>query len=188
MRGKQIAVGLAAVGLMLGGCSDDKPAVQGSEALAQLSGDEMCGLLPVRDVKRAFDAKVEPVGHSLKPPGIFVSCGYAVDLEPDGTETEPMNVETRVSVARGETGTVDSAFTDDLGKSVEHQRVDGLGAAAGFGPDWPVGDESGDKLVVQFTVGGERYQLKVAAHPEASLKRLRPLAEKLLAGLQKQLS
>lgn len=182
MRGKQIAVGLAAAGLVLSGCSEDEP-VETSEALVQLSGREMCALLPVRDVKRAFDAKVELVGNSKRDtPPQLVSCGYAIHGTSRAADGELPNLNTIVRWPVGNKDAIDDAFGD-----ARYQRVDGLGVAAGFGPGSVFGAD-GHKLVVLFGAGGERYQLGVGLTSTTTLKQLKPLAEKLLTGLQAQLS
>lgn len=124
MRGKQIAVGLTVVGLALTGCSDDKP-VEKSEALAQLSGREMCELLPVKAVARAFDAKVERGGNSARAiPPQLVSCGYDVQDQSTIADDVHPTLNTVVTWPVGNKDAIDDAFG-----GARYQRVDGLGTA-----------------------------------------------------------
>lgn len=193
MRGSLIAAGLAAVAVLLTGCSDNPPPDSEGAALSKLSGDDMCGLLPKPDVEQAFADKVTKVkGDSMaKAPFTIVSCRYAIEFELMEVETLPPSVNTKVSMGYRKKNlqqSMDKAFTDLDDKVVDYEQVDGLGTAAGFGPDAMLEDLGGHVLVVLFDAGGESYKLEVGASPKATLDQLKPLAEKLLAGLQKQLA
>lgn len=193
MRGSLIAAGLAVVGLLLSGCGDDGPPEPEGAALSKLSGDDMCGLLPKSDVEQAFQDKVTKVkGDSMaKAPFTIVSCHYGVEFELMEVETLPPSVDTKVSMGYRKKDTqqsLDQAFRDLDDKVVDYQPVDGVGTAAGFGPNAMLEDLGGHVLVVLFDAGGESYKLEVGASPKGTLDQLKPLAEKVLAGLQKQLS
>lgn len=189
---KLIGAGLAAAALLTG-CSEDAPSAPKEPALGKLSADEMCGLLPKADVEGAFADKVTEVAgrRMAKMPFTIVSCHYGIEFELMEVETLPPGVDTQVSLGYRKKDTqqsLDQAFKDLDDKVVDYQQVDGLGTAAAFGRNAMHEDLGGHVLVVLFDAGGESYKLEVSASPKATLDQLKPLAEKLLAGLEKQLS
>lgn len=190
----RIVAGLLVVAALVAGCSEESPPQsqpQPGAGLTELSGDELCDLLPAKSVEDAFGDKVTKTkgDSTAKAPFTIVSCKYSIDFKLAEVETLPPGAEVKVSLpARGdEKQALDRAFTDLDDKVVRYEQVDGLGVAAGFGPDATLEDLGGDQLVVLIDAGGERYEMSVGATPKATLEQLKPLAEELLPGLTKTL-
>lgn len=165
-------------------------------ALEKLGGGQLCDLLPAQAIERELGVPVrESEGKergrapSMEPP-YFLSreCEY---------RTGGLGLSTRVASAWDERSSdeevLDGVFTDPTKepKAVgDYERVPGLGAVAGYGADATLAgaDVAGRYLAVVFRVGEERMALTVHALGKAELAQLRPLAEKLLTGLEKALA
>lgn len=186
MAARRVALAFACL-LGLIGCSSADGGSGGAgdtqSPIESLSGDDLCRMLPLKLVERQFDdvefRRTEGrVDGRLPNPS--PSCYYGGDV---------LGLTTRVDTTLrplGVQGNLDLAFTEvdtDLNEEViEYERVEGLGAAAGYGPV-PLGMAS-NHLVVIFEVGHDHYELKLRTSAEAKLKQLKPLAEVLVPPLQ----
>lgn len=144
-------------------------------------------MLPLKLVERQFD-DVEfrrAEGH-VSGRGLIagVSCHYGGDgLGLDTTVR-------RTSRAIGVQEALDLVFTEvdaDLNEElIEYERLDGLGAAAGYGPTVPLG-LAGNTLAVIIVVGQNTYKVGLRTMPDATLEQLKPLAEVLVPRVESAL-
>lgn len=188
MAAKRVAVSIACL-LGLTGCTSADGGSGGTgdlqSPIKSLSGDELCRMLPLKLVERQFDdvefrrpeGRVDGRLPNPSPSCYYGGVGLGLTTRVD-TTLRPLGVQ----------GNLDLAFTEvdaDLNEEVlEYERVDGLGAAAGYGPV-PLGMAS-NHLVVIFEVRHGHYELKLTA--SAELEQLKPLAEALVPRAQSALS
>jgi hypothetical protein len=178
-----------------GGTSTGDGGGGSTTALEDMKSERLCELLPTQTIEQTLGVVVKEAKgkDSGRPPILTRTCRYQVDFELEDVDTLPPSVSTGVNQTRDKSveEILDYAFTDltdENEKVAPYDQVDGLGEGAAFGANPMIdGGLAESQLVVAFSAGGERFVVDVAVSPEATLDKLRPLAEELLAALQSEL-
>lgn len=187
MAARRVALALACL-LGLTACSSADSEPEGTRNPTEsLSGDDLCRMLPLDRVERQFDdveffrAEGQESGRGLDT---GISCNY-------GGGGLSLRTTVRKLLARQTVEAhLDLEFTEvdvDLNEEViEYERLDGLGAAAGYGQTVPLG-LAGNTLAVILIVGRNQYKVGLSTRPDATLEELKPLAEVLVPHVQSAL-
>lgn len=179
----------AAVLAMAVGCSSDDGGHRdgGSRESVPLNGTdltgaELCEMVPTTEIEERFELEIgelTPLRISLRTV-TGASCGYHENGAGRGV---PPAVQTGVHIVRVDgLSSLDFTFGgfDEKG---QYQEVTDLGDAAGFGPVPLNGPHGGQMLAVVTNGDGESRTITVKVNQQTTVEQTRPIAERLLAGL-----
>lgn len=150
--------------------------------IERLTGDQFCRMLPKESVEKQFpDMESLSIEGKVDGRGITraTHCHYNGGIDLALISSVSRSIPRSASSSAEDQ--LDSKFSDLDGKVISYKRIDGLGAAAGYGG--PVGARDAE-LVVIFDIGSERYELELTALSKARLGQLKPLVEELLPRVQ----
>lgn len=209
---RRTAVGLLAVAaVLLTGCSGDngdngdngdggangeRTEDKASGPLAGLDGDKLCAMVDRATIEEQFHEPIRDTLGGVNPPEQrgSVVCDYVTEslLESDVEDIdEALSISVKVTDVSDKATTVEEALdaylVDSDGKTVDYERVDGLGDAAGY-----AGSELGvrldeNQLVAILEVDGAFIEVVASSEPVGTLDQLRPIADELVKGVESEL-
>lgn len=196
-------VGLVAIAaVLLTGCAGDgdvdgeRGGGKGGGPLKGLDGDALCAMVDRATIEKQFNDPVRNALGGKEPPGEreTVSCKYVTDslLNSDVKDAgKALSIGTRVRPARDGMKTakeaLDAYMVDWDAKTVDYQRVEGLGAAAGYASSElkvPLGE---NHLVAILDIDGSFIEVSANSEPVGTLDQLRPIADQLVKGVEAKL-
>ncbi len=199
MSGHALGV-VVAVAVVLAGCSTDDggaPSIEnGGESLANLAGNKMCELLAPATIEETFDVALATpfnplaAGTGDEEREWTASCVYA-DADTTKETGEFFTLTAAIGPAEGATSAqdvLDEHFRAyDGGEPVDYQRVDGLGAGAGFADRNADVGPGRDHVLAVLDVDGALYKVQVDVTPTGSVDQLTTVAKELVDGLESEL-